>query len=223
MKTQTLVAKRESLDEDAPELMQIRVSSPLGVLKGTTKGPMVKIMSPSQGKSVIIPTSNPQILKQIQERPSKAQVTQQFLHSLAIQTKQKTVTTKGTIEVPEADTLKSMEIGKTVPVGIQPQIVQGLTTQQLQSIKNVTLLRTNNPTVMVSTQQSVESQEGVQATITAAKIGSSAEVSFVKISIMVLLVCLKISVTKNKSYLYLECIISNYIKKIFLIYLLNLT
>lgn len=87
-KTQSMITKRESLDDDTSELMQIRVASPLGVLKGSGKGPMVKIMSPSQGKSVIIPKSNPQILKQIQERPTKAQVTQQFLQSLAVQTKQ---------------------------------------------------------------------------------------------------------------------------------------
>lgn len=83
-----MITKRESLDEETSELLQIRVASPLGPLKGSGKGPMVKIMSPSQGKSVIIPTSKPQILKQIQERPTKAQVTQQFLQSLAVQTKQ---------------------------------------------------------------------------------------------------------------------------------------
>ncbi|KAL1505551.1 hypothetical protein ABEB36_005093 [Hypothenemus hampei] len=156
--------KRDSVDDETPERMQLRVASPLGVLKGTTKGPMVKIVSPSQGKSVIIPTSNPQILKQIQERPVKAQVTQQFLQGLAIQTKQKTITTKGTIELPEGDVVKQTE--KKIPVNIQQQIVQGLTTQQLQSIKNVTLLRTNSPVAptagaTVNIQSTTESQEGV--------------------------------------------------------------
>ncbi|XP_048521535.1 nuclear factor related to kappa-B-binding protein isoform X3 [Dendroctonus ponderosae] len=160
IKAQSLVTKRESLEEETPELMHIRVASPMGVIKGAAKGSMVKIMSPSQGKSVIIPTSNPQILKQIQERPTKAQVTQQFLQSLAIQAKQKTVTTKGTIELPEGDSVKHMEKAK-IPVNIQQQIVQGLTTQQLQNIKNVTLLRTNNPTVTMNSQSNIESQDGI--------------------------------------------------------------
>lgn len=55
---------------------------------------MVKILSPSQGKSIIIPTSNPQIIKQIQEQRSTPTkqinqvVTQQLLQTLAAQQKQ---------------------------------------------------------------------------------------------------------------------------------------
>ncbi|CAG9762803.1 unnamed protein product [Ceutorhynchus assimilis] len=96
----------------------------LSMLKTAPKGSVVKIMPSQVGKSIIVPTSNQQILKQVPERPKKAQVKQQ---SLARQTKKKTK------ELPE---------GK-IPVSIHQQIVQGLTTQQLQNIKNVTLLRTN--------------------------------------------------------------------------------
>lgn len=55
---------------------------------------VVKILSPSQGKSIIIPTSNPQIIKQIQEHrstPTKQMnqvVTQQLLQTIAAQQKQ---------------------------------------------------------------------------------------------------------------------------------------
>lgn len=56
---------------------------------------MVKILSPSQGKSLIIPTSNPQIIKHIQEQqrstPTKQinqVVTQQLLQTIAAQQKQ---------------------------------------------------------------------------------------------------------------------------------------
>ncbi|ERL94407.1 hypothetical protein D910_11686, partial [Dendroctonus ponderosae] len=108
IKAQSLVTKRESLEEETPELMHIRVASPMGVIKGAAKGSMVKIMSPSQGKSVIIPTSNPQILKQIQERPTKAQVTQQFLQSLAIQAKQ-TVQLKTSANLTTAQTQQILQ------------------------------------------------------------------------------------------------------------------
>lgn len=54
----------------------------------------MKILSPSQGKSLIIPTSNPQIIKQIQEQRSTPTkqinqvVTQQLLQTIAAQQKQ---------------------------------------------------------------------------------------------------------------------------------------
>lgn len=55
---------------------------------------VVKILSPSQGKSLIIPTSNPQIIKHIQEQRSTQTkqmnqvVTQQLLQTIAAQQKQ---------------------------------------------------------------------------------------------------------------------------------------
>lgn len=55
---------------------------------------VVKILSPSQGKSLIIPTSNPQIIKHIQEQRSTPTkqinqvVTQQLLQTIAAQQKQ---------------------------------------------------------------------------------------------------------------------------------------
>lgn len=54
----------------------------------------MKILSPSHGKSLIIPTSNPQIIKQIQEQRSTPTkqinqvVTQQLLQTIAAQQKQ---------------------------------------------------------------------------------------------------------------------------------------
>lgn len=60
----------------------------------------------------------------------------------------------------EGEQIKSVEKNK-IPVSIQQQIVQGLTAQQLQNIKNVTLLRANSPANSIQT--SGDSQDGGQS------------------------------------------------------------
>ncbi|XP_050303767.1 mucin-4-like [Anthonomus grandis grandis] len=181
-KTQTFICNSSDLTEDdIPELMQIQVSSSLGVLKNS-KSPMVKIVSPSHTKSVIIPTSNPQILKQIQERPTKPVMTQQQFFQITGQNKQKTISTKGTMEPPDSDHVKGADKNK-IPVSIQQQIVQGLTTQQLQNIKNFTLLKPNNPTVSVAVSQAkTESQETTQTVVSLPKMSSPTETVTLKTS-----------------------------------------
>lgn len=138
-------------------------------------------MSPTPGKSLIIPTTNPQLIKQIQEQRSTPTkqinqvVTQQLLQTLAAQQKQ-IIVQKQNMEVTETRSEKIK-----VPTSVQQQIIQSITPQQLQNIKNVTLLRTSpnqnlnlasiassqpneqdNVTIAVSKQDHVVAQQGVQ-------------------------------------------------------------
>ncbi|XP_060532196.1 nuclear factor related to kappa-B-binding protein [Cylas formicarius] len=168
--------KAEMVDTDLTETLQIRVASP-NILKSMTKGQMMKIVSPSQGKSLIIPTSNPQIIKQIKERPVKqaGQLSnQQFLQSVALHQKQqqKSALNKSTCELSLSEPIKTVEKTK-VPVSVQQQIIQRLTPQQLQNMKNVTLLRANSsgPSVSltpISSPLATESQQNLQNIVTVA-------------------------------------------------------
>ncbi|CAG9861733.1 unnamed protein product [Phyllotreta striolata] len=113
-----------------------RVSSP--TLKNA-KG-LVKILSPSQGKSLIIPTTNAQFLKHLQEQSGspKQAVTQQLLQTLA-QQKQILVQKHQQQQLEASEQQQEKPKAKT-PAGnsvLQQQILQ------LQNIKNVTLLRTS--------------------------------------------------------------------------------
>ncbi|XP_023018228.2 uncharacterized protein [Leptinotarsa decemlineata] len=127
----------KEINEALQAIIQNRVSSP--TIKGKS---LVKILSPSQGKSLIIPTSNPHIIKQIQEQrgtPVKQMnqvVTQQLLQTIAAQQKQILVQKQKMSESSDSrqDKIK-------VPASVQQQILQSITPQQLQNIKNVTLLR----------------------------------------------------------------------------------
>lgn len=160
MKTQSLIKqsiRKDSVDQESPELVQIS-----GVLKG--KGQMVKIMSPSQGKSVIIPTSNPQILKQIQEKPVKTQ--QQYIHGVALQSKQKSGTKL--VEISNTDTIKQIDKNKA---GVNIQ--QVLQTTGNQNVKNMTLLRPhgavqNISLASVNVHSTNESQQNLQNIVTVA-------------------------------------------------------
>lgn len=114
-------------------IMQNRVASP--TLKSGKS--LVKILSPSHGKSLIIPTTNAQLIKQIQEQrtaPSKQigqVVTQQFLQTIAAQQKQMLVQKQNQSETSSENQQEKIK----VPVSMQQQILQ------LQNVKNVTLLR----------------------------------------------------------------------------------
>ncbi|XP_072385237.1 uncharacterized protein [Diabrotica undecimpunctata] len=129
----TLKPKDEKdVNKSYQAIIHNRVSSP--TLK-TGKG-LVKILSPSQGKSLIIPTSNAQLIKQIQEHrttPTKQLgqvVTQQLLQTLTAQQKQILVQKQN-----PSDGSDSQQEKIKVPANMQQQILH------LQNIKNVTLLR----------------------------------------------------------------------------------
>ncbi|KAJ8922751.1 hypothetical protein NQ315_007786 [Exocentrus adspersus] len=127
----------KEINEALAAIVQNRVSSPT-----TKKGKnLVKILSPTPGKSLIIPTTNSQLIKQMQEQrntPTKQLnqvVTQQLLQTLAAQQKQMIV------QKQNAETGETRPEKIKVSTSVQQQIIQGITPQQLQNIKNVTLLR----------------------------------------------------------------------------------
>lgn len=112
---------------------------------------LVKIISSNQGKSLIIPNSNAQMLKQIEQRHPQIKqvtqqppVTQQILQSIA---HQKLLLQKQNMTINDQKNNDSKSHAK-IPVSIQHQILQSVA-PQLQNIKNVTLLR--NPTSLQST------------------------------------------------------------------------
>ncbi|XP_056642705.1 nuclear factor related to kappa-B-binding protein [Diorhabda sublineata] len=113
-------------------IIQNRVASP--TLKSGKS--LVKILSPSHGKSLIIPTTNAQLIKQIQDQrtaPNKQigqVVTQQFLQTIAAQQKQLLVQKQN-----QGESSENQQEKMKVPVSVQQQILQ------LQNVKNVTLLR----------------------------------------------------------------------------------
>ena len=123
----------KEINEALQAIVQSRVSTSSPTIKQTPPKPkgLVKIISPTQGKSLIIPSTNP-VIKQVPEQratPPKQLnqsqvVTQQLLQTL--QAKQKQVIKEG----------EKTEVKTT-----QPQFIQSITPQQLQSIKNVTLVR----------------------------------------------------------------------------------
>ncbi|KAF2900365.1 hypothetical protein ILUMI_05821 [Ignelater luminosus] len=114
---------------------------------------LVKVISSNQGKSLIIPTSNTaqQKLtpnKQVSQQQQQQQpVSQQLLQSIAQQKQlllQKQSVNTGDQKVNEQKTQQK------IPVTLQQQILQSVG-PQVQSIKNVTLLR--NPTSLQSNPQ----------------------------------------------------------------------
>lgn len=139
--------EEKEINQAIQAIVQNRVSSP--TIKSNKS--LVKILSPSQGKSLIIPTSNQQILKQIQEQRNsnnkQMNVTQQLLQTIAVQQKQIIVQKQIGGSDNERTTATGVEQNIKVPVSIQQQIIQSITPQQLQNIKNVTLLRTQNQNV----------------------------------------------------------------------------
>ncbi|KAJ8971434.1 hypothetical protein NQ314_000690 [Rhamnusium bicolor] len=159
----------KEINEALQAIVQNRVSSP--TIK--TGKSLVKILSPTQGKSLIIPTTNPQLIKQIQEQrstPTKQLnqvVTQQLLQTIAAQQKQILVQ-KQNIETADSRTEKIK-----VPASVQQQIIQSITPQQLQNIKNVTLLRAQpnqnvnlTPVATISSQSSSEQNNVVTVAVT---------------------------------------------------------
>lgn len=120
--------EEKQINEALQAIVQSRGGSPIAkhVTNPKTGKSLVKIISPNQGKSLIIPTTGAQLLKQTQEQKTptaKTQViTQQLLQTLSAQQKL----------LP-----KTSDDSKKVPANVQQQI--------LQNIKNVTLLRQTQP------------------------------------------------------------------------------
>ncbi|CAH0561085.1 unnamed protein product [Brassicogethes aeneus] len=159
-KNKILAEQKEINDALQSIVQQPRTASP--TLKSTAKS-VVKILSPSQGKSLIIPTSNAQIIKQIQEATSSNKqvnqqlITQQLLQTLAAQQK--------SIIVQKQGDDKTTEQKIKVPVSVQQQIIQSISPQQLQNIKNVTLLRTSNQNVNLTPISGVSTNSESQSNI----------------------------------------------------------
>lgn len=147
--TTVLSQEEKEINEALQAIVQSRGASPIAkhVTNPKTGKSLVKIISPGQGgKSLIIPSTGAQLLKQTQETKSaKAQViTQQLLQTLNAQQKLLPKTNESEI--------------KKVPVTVQQQI-----------LKNVTLLRSipqsqaNSPTTTnIILEDSEATQEQVQ-------------------------------------------------------------
>lgn len=120
------ISDDKEISEALQAIVQNRVSSASPTIKQTPPKPkgLVKIISPTQGKSLIIPSSSP-VIKQERATPPKQVVTQQLFQT--IQAKQKSLTEN-----------EKLEVKTTQP---QQQFIQSITPQQLQTIKNVTLVR----------------------------------------------------------------------------------
>ncbi|KAJ8947526.1 hypothetical protein NQ318_005003 [Aromia moschata] len=151
----------KEINEALQAIVQNRVSSPT-IKSGKS---LVKILSPTQGKSLIIPTSNPQIIKQIQEQRSTPTkqitqvVTQQLLQLQTIGGQQKPILVQKQNTEPSTE---SRQEKIKIPASVQQQIMQSITPQQLQNIKNVTLLRTQtNQNINLSPVASISSQTPV--------------------------------------------------------------
>ncbi|KAH0816428.1 hypothetical protein GEV33_006362 [Tenebrio molitor] len=162
-------AEEKEINEALQAIVQNRVSASSPTIKQNppkTKS-LVKIISPTQGKSLIIPSSNA-VIKQVQEQratPPKQLnqsqiVTQQLLQT--IQAKQK----------QQASQMIKTEGEKNDVKTTQPQFIQSITPQQLQGIKNVTLVRGVSQTQTESTKIGTlpeQIQIKTQATLTPAQ------------------------------------------------------
>lgn len=110
---------------------------------------LVKIVSPSPGKSLIIPTTSAHVLKPSESRSTPTKqltqpqiVTQQLLQTLTNQQKQTVQLIQKTTSQTMTDDKSEMKTPtKVASPAVQQQILQSITPQQLQNIKNVTLLR----------------------------------------------------------------------------------
>ncbi|KAK5643642.1 hypothetical protein RI129_007487 [Pyrocoelia pectoralis] len=111
---------------------------------------LVKIIASNQGKSLILPTANPQILKQMETKSSTVKqtpqpVSQQILQTIAQQ--KQLLPQKQITQITEQKVIDA-KLQNRVPISIQQQILQSVT-PQLQSIKTTTVIKapsSNSPT-----------------------------------------------------------------------------
>ncbi|KAK4887042.1 hypothetical protein RN001_003313 [Aquatica leii] len=115
---------------------------------------LVKIISANQGKSLILPTSNQQLLKQIESKNASLKqtqpvVTQQILQTIAQQ--KQLLLQKQNVGGTDHKVIDA-KLQNRIPVSVQQQILQSVT-PQLHGIKNTTLLKStssNSPTHVMS-------------------------------------------------------------------------
>lgn len=151
---QTVLSQEEKeINEALQAIVQSRGSSPITkhVTNPKTGKSLVKIISPNQGKSLIIPSTGTQLLKQQEQKGSstKSQViAQQLLQTLNAQQKL----------LPKTSEAEA-KLSSKVPATVQQQI--------LQNIKNVTLLRS------VPQSQSTSPNIVAQVTLAVTETGNS--------------------------------------------------
>lgn len=128
---QTLLLQEDKEIQDALQAIQNSNNSVVKPLQ-TSKGgkSLVKIITANQGKSIIIPGTASPTFKQTDQKIT-TQLTSQLFQTIA---NQKQVNVEQVNE-------KSGDKQVKVPVPIQQQFIQTISQQQLQNMKNVTLLR----------------------------------------------------------------------------------
>lgn len=111
---------------------------------------LVKIISPSQGKSLIIPSTS-----KLEKSPQSSNKINQTVTQHLFQTVTQQKLNSQQIRVELNDKV-DQKVQSKVPISIQQQILQTITPQQLQNIKNVALLRNvsqrQSPQTITTTQ-----------------------------------------------------------------------
>ncbi|KAB0799407.1 hypothetical protein PPYR_07287 [Photinus pyralis] len=122
-----------------------RTASP-NAAKNSNKS-LVKIIASNQGKSLILPTASPQLLKQIESKSSTVKqtpqpVSQQILQTIAQQ--KQLLLQKQNAQMAEQK-MNETKVQHRVPISVQQQLLQSVT-PQLQAIKATTVIKANSPT-----------------------------------------------------------------------------
>lgn len=172
-----LTTEEKDLTE-ALQVIQSRMTKTVPNIKGKS---LVKIISPTQGKSLIIPTAA-QINKNVDAKTGAKishAITQQLIQTLANQQKQ--VNSKQSpqtikIEIPEKT--DPTKVQNKLTQAMQQQILHTISSQQLHNIKNVTLLRnvcTSRQSPILQTQNTSQAQtitlpQGVDGSVSQASV-----------------------------------------------------
>lgn len=154
-------------DQEISQALQAIVDGHIPSPKMSKPKAMVRILSPSQSKSLI---SSSSLMKQDKlSKSTNEQVLSQQLIQMSGAPKQ-------TIQVIQAHTAEDGDKKTKLLTASQPQqIIQNVTAQQLQNIKNITLLRNNSPiqnidlTSSILTSTSSDSNEVKSITVTVSK------------------------------------------------------
>lgn len=163
-------------DQEISQALQAIVDSHIPSPKLNKTKSLVRILSPSQSKSLISPSATVMKQEKICFKPANDQVVTQQLIQVAGNQKQ-------TIQVIQTQNAEDDSGKKTkLLTSSQPQqILQNVTPQQLQNIKNITLLRNNSPiqnidlSSSILTSTSSDSNEVKSITVTVSKPTSLAE------------------------------------------------
>ncbi|XP_044747867.1 nuclear factor related to kappa-B-binding protein isoform X2 [Coccinella septempunctata] len=155
-------------DPEISQALQAIVDGHIPSPKLNKSKAMVRILSPSQSKSLISPSAS--VIKQekmLSKQANEQIVTQQLIQMSGNQ--------KQTIQVIQTQSTDDDKKSKLLTTSQPQQILQNVTAQQLQNIKNITLLRNNSPiqnidlssTILTST--SSDSNEVKSITVTVSK------------------------------------------------------